>query len=33
MQILIVEDERNLALALGQIIAEAGYYADTAHNG
>ena len=33
MQILIVEDERNLALALGQIMAEAGYFADTAHNG
>ena len=31
--ILIVEDERNLALALGQIMAEAGYFADTAHNG
>ena len=28
MQILIVEDERNLALALGQIMAEAGYFAD-----
>lgn len=33
MQILIVEDERNLALALGQIMAEARYFADTAHNG
>ena len=33
MQILIGEDERNLALALGQIMAEAGYFADTAHNG
>lgn len=33
MQILIVEDERNLVLALGQIMAEAGYFADTAHNG
>ncbi len=33
MQILIVEDERNLALALGQIMAEAGYFADIAHNG
>ena len=33
MQILMVEDERNLALALGQIMAEAGYFADTAHNG
>ncbi len=33
MQILIVEDERNLTLALGQIMAEAGYFADTAHNG
>lgn len=33
MQILIVEDERKLAQALGQIMAEAGYFVDTAHNG
>lgn len=33
MQILIVEDEVRLAQALGQIMREAGYFVDTAHNG
>ncbi|MEY8426530.1 response regulator transcription factor [Lachnospiraceae bacterium 46-15] len=33
MQILIVEDEVKLAQALEQIMTEAGYFVDTAHNG
>ena len=33
MQILIIEDEKHLADALGQIMREARYQADIVYNG